>query len=75
MQRGTIFFLKSAIFIIGIVVLILCIYWLPSLANKTADMYPEYAHLKLPTLIGMYLTLVPFIFALYRALNKAITFN
>ncbi|MGM8363915.1 DUF2975 domain-containing protein [Virgibacillus sp. W0181] len=68
-QRGSITFLKITVFIIGLVTLILCLFFLPSLANNTANMYPEFAYLQYPILFGLYVTLVPFFFALYQALN------
>ncbi len=43
MKRGTTVFLKIAVFLIGITVLALCIFWLPWLANDTAEMFPEFA--------------------------------
>ncbi len=41
MKRGTTVFLKIAVFLIGITVLALCIFWLPWLANDTAEMFPS----------------------------------
>ncbi|MBM4764599.1 DUF2975 domain-containing protein [Bacillus sp. B15-48] len=69
MKRGKITFLKLAIFIIWIVVLTLCIYWLPWSGRKTVEMYPEYAYLRLPVHIGLAITAIPFTFALYQALK------
>ncbi|USK42253.1 DUF2975 domain-containing protein [Cytobacillus oceanisediminis] len=69
MQLRTFTFLKSAVSIIGIVTLSLCIFVLPSLAGYTASMYPEFAFLKYPVLIGLYFSVVPFFFALYQSYN------
>lgn len=69
MERGTTLFLKVTIFLIGITVLALCIFLLPWLANYTAEMYPEYAYLQYPVLIGLYVTAIPFFFALYQTLR------
>ncbi|WP_210367443.1 DUF2975 domain-containing protein [Bacillus sp. REN3] len=69
MERGTTLFLKAAVFLIGITVLTLCIFWLPWLANDTAEMYPEFAYLQYPVLIGLYGTAIPFFIALYQALK------
>jgi hypothetical protein len=68
MKRGTITFLKVAVFTIGIIILSLCIFALPSLARYSAEMNPELAYLRYPVLIGLYLTAIPFFFALYQAL-------
>jgi hypothetical protein len=69
MKRGTLTFLKVAVFTIGIITLSLCIFALPSLARYTVEMNPEFAYLRYPVLIGLYLTAIPFFFALYQALK------
>ena len=51
----------------GITVLALCTYWLPWQANVLAEMYPEFVHLKYLLLIGIFLTTIPYFFALYQA--------
>jgi len=69
MNRGSTLFLKITIFIIGLIVISLSLFWLPYAANSLAEMYPEYAHLRFPILIGIYLTVIPFFIALYHALK------
>ncbi|MBU6081774.1 DUF2975 domain-containing protein [Allobacillus halotolerans] len=69
MKRGTTFFLKTTVFLIGIMILLLSAFFLPWLASYTASMYPEFAYLQYPVLIGMYVTAIPFFFALYQALK------
>ena len=66
MKRETLF-LKVVIFLIGIPILGLCIFGLPSIANEAAEHYPAY--LLYPVLIGMYAAAVPFFFALYQTLK------
>lgn len=61
--------LKVPVYILGGVVLILCLTWLPQTASLSAEMYPEYAYLKYPILIGMYITAIPFFFAVYQAIR------
>ncbi|MGE7916643.1 DUF2975 domain-containing protein [Lysinibacillus xylanilyticus] len=68
MKRETLF-LKMAVFLIGIPVLALCIFWLPWFANKAAEHYPKLAYLQYPTLIGVYVTAIVFFVALYMALR------
>jgi len=68
-RQITTLLLKIALFIIGITILALCTYWLPWQANVLAGMYPEFAHLQYPLLIGIYMTAIPFFFALYQTLN------
>ncbi|WHY78625.1 DUF2975 domain-containing protein [Neobacillus sp. WH10] len=67
MKRGTTTSLKLAIFIIGIISLALCIFFLPGLSREAAKINPEYAHLRLPVLLGLYITVIPFFLALYQA--------
>jgi len=52
-------FLKLAVILIGIPVIALCIFWLPGFAN--------YLHYSI--LIGVYLSAIAFLFALYQALK------
>jgi len=66
LKRETLF-LKVVIFLIGIPILGLCIFGLPSVANEAAEHYPAY--LLYPVLIGMYAATVPFFFALYQTLK------
>ncbi|MDL4839805.1 DUF2975 domain-containing protein [Aquibacillus rhizosphaerae] len=56
-----------SLFITGITVLALCIYWLPWQADLFARMYPAFAYLQYLLLIGLYLTAIPFFYALYQA--------
>ncbi|MEH7386917.1 DUF2975 domain-containing protein [Bacillus sp. JJ1521] len=68
-ERGNTLFLKVAIFFMGIVVLALCIYWLPWAANNLAVENPEFAYLKYPLLIGIEIMIIPYLFALYHGLK------
>lgn len=69
MKRGSTIFLKIAVLLIGVTVLSLCIFFLPWLANDTAEMFPEFAFLQYPVLLGLYLTTIPFFVALYQAIR------
>lgn len=69
MKQHKITLLKITIFIIGLTILSLCIFLLPNLARDAAVINPEYAYLKKPVLIGLYLTAIPFFLALYQALK------
>jgi hypothetical protein len=64
MKRETLF-LKITVFLIGIPIIPLCIFWLPWIANETAEHYPAY--LLYPALIGLYVSAIPFFVALYQA--------
>ncbi|TDL82724.1 DUF2975 domain-containing protein [Peribacillus frigoritolerans] len=69
MNRGTILFLYAAVFVMGITVLCLCLFWLPDLADYMAELFPEFAYLKWPVLTGAYLTVIPFYYALFQAIK------
>lgn len=80
MKQCSIIFLKLAVILLGIPVLALCIFWFPSLLMKTAELKPEYASFRY-VLIGVLISAVPFLIALYQTLkllsyidkNKAIS--
>jgi hypothetical protein len=57
MKRCSTIFLKIAVIVIGIPVLALCIFWLPSVAD----------YLHYPILIGVYATAITFFGSLYQA--------
>ncbi|WP_410511748.1 DUF2975 domain-containing protein [Paenibacillus sp. BR2-3] len=67
MERGTTLFLKVTVFLIGIPVLALCIFWLPWIANEAAEHYPAYWIY--PVIISLYVAAIPYFVALYQALR------
>ena len=67
MKQGSVIFLKGVIFMLAIIVLALCVFWLPWQANYFAETYPEYTHLQYPILIGIYISASPLFFAFYQA--------
>ncbi|MGD7054324.1 DUF2975 domain-containing protein [Sutcliffiella horikoshii] len=67
MKHGSTLFLKIAVFLIGTPVFILSIIGLVSLVKNPAN--PEYAYILYPIVTGMFLTTIPFYFALYQALK------
>ncbi|TFE23990.1 DUF2975 domain-containing protein [Cohnella luojiensis] len=69
MKRRTTFFLKAAVFVIGIAVLALCVFLVPEIANYAAELYPERAYLKPLVFIDLYASAIPYYFALYQALQ------
>lgn len=60
-------FLKITVVLAGIAVLALCIFVLPLIFNEAIRYYPGF--IVYPIIIGMYVTTIPFYFALYQALN------
>ncbi|KMN43277.1 MULTISPECIES: DUF2975 domain-containing protein [Bacillus] len=69
MKQGSTLFLKTAIFLIGIPVLALCIFLVPKIGNYAAELYPDIASIKYLVLINLYATVIPFYLALYQALK------
>ncbi len=67
MKKGRILFLKSVVVGIGLIILALCVFVLPRVANYFAEIGPEFAYLKYPVLFGIYVTTIPFYFALGQA--------
>jgi len=66
MEKYRIIFLRIVLLLVGIVILALCVFWLPIVAEYFAYYAPEFAYLQYPLLIGIYLTTLPFYFALYQ---------
>lgn len=69
MRRGSTLFLKAVIFFIGIVVLALCIFALPSMWKGGSEEFPMASLALFFIMIGIYASTVPFFFALWQALK------
>ncbi|MGN4127381.1 DUF2975 domain-containing protein [Lysinibacillus sphaericus] len=67
MKRVSTLFLKLAVILMGIPVLVLCIFLVPEIANFAAQLYPDMAYIKYLVFINLYATAIPFYFALYQA--------
>ncbi|MFE4814728.1 DUF2975 domain-containing protein [Peribacillus simplex] len=66
-KRGSTTFLKVIIFLAGIAVLALCIYWLPEIAINDAKVHPDTAYFLIPFLVCAYGFCITFSVALYQA--------
>ncbi len=66
MKKETIF-LKLAVFLIGVPVLVLCIFGLPWIARDAAESSTKMAYVLYGILIVMYVSVIPFFVALYQA--------
>jgi len=66
MKRETLF-LKTALVLMGLPVLALCIFLLPGIVRYFAELNPDLGFLQYPFLIGLYVTAVVFFYALYQA--------
>src|SRR5690554_5533857 len=67
MKQGSTLFLKIAVVIIGIPVLVLCVFLLPAIAKSAAEGSSEMAYVLYGILLVMYLSAIPFFGALYQA--------
>ncbi|AGI29198.1 DUF2975 domain-containing protein [Bacillus subtilis] len=67
MNRMSTIFLKIALVLIGIPILALCIFLVPKIANYSAELFSNIAYIKYLVFIYLYITAVPFYFALYQA--------
>ncbi|MGG0153331.1 DUF2975 domain-containing protein [Bacillus mycoides] len=67
MKQGSTLFLKTAIILIGIPVLALCIFLVPNIGKYAAELFPDIAFIKYLVLINLYATVIPFYFSLYQA--------
>ncbi|XSD74025.1 DUF2975 domain-containing protein [Bacillus subtilis] len=67
MNRMSTIFLKIALVLIGIPILALCIFLVPKIANYSAELFPNIAYIKYIVFIYLYVTAIPFYFALYQA--------
>ena len=65
LRRGSILFLKAAIFIIGVPIFTLGVLGLIMLIKNPVN--PAYAHGLYPIVAGMYVSVIPFFIALYHS--------
>ncbi|HDR4732708.1 DUF2975 domain-containing protein [Bacillus anthracis] len=66
MKQGSTLFLKTAVILMGIPVLAMCIFLVPNIGNFAAKLYPEMAYIKYLVFINLYATAIPYYFALYQ---------
>lgn len=72
MKRSSTLFLKVAVIFIGIPVLALCLFLLPQIANEAneaAERGSDLAYVVYGILMAMYVSAVPFYFALYQTFH------
>lgn len=69
MKQGSTLFLKTAIILIGIPVLALCIFLVPNIGKYAAELFPDIAFIKYLVLINLYATVIPFILLYIKPLN------
>lgn len=69
MKKGSTIFLRVVIYILGLAVLAFCIFGLPPITKGTALEFPPIAPLREAILFGLWMTAIPFFFALYQSLK------
>jgi hypothetical protein len=69
MKRGIVIFLRFAVAVIGLAVLLLCVFWVPALAERAANVYLEFQSLKYPVVLAVFLTTIPFYLAVYQTMK------
>lgn len=69
MDKVTTLVLKVAVFLLGVPILALCIFFVPELANFAAQLLPDFAFIKYAVYIIFYGSAIPFYFALYQTIN------
>ncbi|MFG6147662.1 DUF2975 domain-containing protein [Halobacillus sp. B23F22_1] len=67
MKRGTTLFLKLAVILIGLPILALCIFAVPGIADFAGGFFPDLPFMKIFIWLYLYVTAIPFYFALYQA--------
>ncbi len=65
MKQGSTLFLRMTVFLIGTPILALAVYGLIFILNNPVN--PKYAYILYPIMAGMYVSAVPFLFALFQA--------
>jgi len=66
MKRGSTLFLRFVVLLIGLIVLALCIFALPSMWTGGSEEFPTASYALILIMIGMYVTAIPFFVALWH---------
>lgn len=69
MQKGSTLFLKAVVLFMGVVVIALCIFALPSIWKGGSVEFPTASNALLLIVIGLYATTIPFFIALWQTLK------
>ncbi|MFS0574790.1 DUF2975 domain-containing protein [Sporosarcina sp. 179-K 3D1 HS] len=67
MKQGSTLFLKTAVILMGIPILALCVFFVPGIANYSAELYPDQSYIKYFVFIDLYAAAIPYYIALYQA--------
>ena len=69
MKKLNAYVLSGLLIFIGLIILLMCMFALPSIAHDVVRQSPEVAHLQYPILLGMYATSIPFFYAIYATIK------
>lgn len=58
--------LRVSVAVVALIILLLCIFWLPYMARISAEQNVELAYLRYPVLFGMYITTIPFYLGIFH---------
>ncbi|HSL93769.1 MAG TPA: DUF2975 domain-containing protein [Bacillota bacterium] len=67
MKRLDIIYLRFTLLAVSLVIVLLCLLWLPDMADWAATVNPEVAFLKYPVLLGILVTAVAFLWAVFQS--------
>jgi hypothetical protein len=69
MKKGSTLVLKGTVLLMGVIVLALCIFALPSVWKGGSAEFPQASRALLFIVIGLYITVVPFFIALWQTMK------
>lgn len=67
MERGSTLFLKIVVILMGLPVLAICIFIVPEIAELAAYVFSDNAFIKYLVIVYLWITAIPYYFALYQA--------
>lgn len=66
-KRASTLFLKATLVVFGLIGIAICVFFLPTIPEGAPTQWPGLTETMYLGLTGVYLTIIPFIFALYQA--------
>jgi len=62
--------LRAVILLVGVLMVLFCIFIVPLVKNECTNVYPEYASYAFPAMIYLYITAIPFFIALFSVVKN-----
>jgi len=69
MKKGSTWFLRGVLLVMALIALAVAIFALPAIYNGVPKEYPVTAHFLYLSIVGLYMSVIPFFIALYQALK------